>query len=152
MTTATQAPNGERREIPARLSALPETAAFAQEFCERHRVAQPVALRLTLAIEELFTNTVTHGHGGDSDATIVIGLSVAANSVRLGYADAAPRFDPRPWLRTPPESLYAPAAMRPAGGLGLHLVGRIASRVRYAYRCGNRIALAIPIDEGRVGV
>lgn len=148
MTIATRAPNRERREVRARLSALPETAAFAQQFCARHRVAQRVALRLTLAIEELFTNTVTHGHGGDSDATIVIGLSVAAHSVRLGYADAAPRFDPRPWLRTPPASLGVAGVAREEGGLGLHLVGRFASRVRYAYRGGNRVVLAIPIEEG----
>ncbi len=148
MTIAIQAPSSERREFPARISALPEAAAFVQEFCARHRVAQPVALRLTLVIEELFTNTVTHGHGGDSDSMIVIGLSVTAACVRLGYADAAPRFDLRPWLRTPPESLSAPATARPAGGLGLHLVGRITSRVRYAYRGGNRIALTIPIEEG----
>ena len=151
MTIATQAPNRERREFPARLSALPETAAFVQQFCARHRIARPVALRLTLAIEELFTNAVTHGHGGDSDAAIVIGLAAAANSVRLGYADAAPRFDPRPWLRTPPASLSAAAAARQAGGLGLHLVGRLASRVRYAYQGGNRIALAIPIEKREVG-
>ncbi|MEO8123845.1 MAG: ATP-binding protein [Burkholderiales bacterium] len=148
MTIANQAPNSERREFPARISALLETAAFAQGFCERHRVAQPVALRLTLVIEELFTNTVNHGHGGDNDATIVIGLSVAAARVRLSYADAAPRFDPRPWLRTPPESLSAPSAARPAGGLGLHLVGTFASGVRYAYRGGNRITLTIPIEDG----
>lgn len=116
----------------------------------RHRLAQPVALRLTLVIEELFTNTVTHGHGGDSDAVIVIGLSVTSTRVRLGYADAAPRFDPRPWFRTIPESLNAPAAARPAGGLGLHLVGRFASGVRYAYRGGNRLALAIAIKDGAV--
>lgn len=146
MTIATPAPNGERREIPARLSALPETAAFAQQFCERHRIAQPAAMRMALVIEELVTNTVKHGHGGDSDARIVIGLTLAANRIRLAYADAAPRFDPRPWLAARPESLDAPAAERPVGGLGLHLVGRFAARVRYAYRGGNRIALAIPID------
>lgn len=149
MTTATHAANGERRDIPARLSALPETADFAQRFCEQRAIARPVALRLTLAIEELVTNTVTHGHGGASEARIVIGLSLAAGSVRLAYADAAPRFDPRPWFASAPASLDAPAAERAAGGLGLHLVGRYASRVRYAYRGGNRIVLAIPIDGER---
>lgn len=151
MTTSPQAPHGERRVFTARLAALPEAADFVREFCEREHIAHPVALRLTLVVEELFTNTVTHGHGGDSDATIVIKLSVAATRVRLGYADAAPRFDPRPCFRIPPESLSAAAAVRPAGGLGLHLVGQLASRVRYAYRGGNRLALTIAIKEGHLG-
>jgi len=152
MTIPIQAPNGERRQFTAQLSALHEAAAFAQDYCARHRVAQPIALRLTLVIEELITNTVSHGHGGDSGAAmIVVGLSVTATRVRLGYADAAPRFDPRPWLRSPPESLDAAAAARPVGGLGLHIIGRLASRVRYAYRGGNRLALALPIEEGAAG-
>lgn len=151
MTTSPQAPHGERRVFTARLAALPETADFVREFCAREHIAHPVALRLTLVVEELFTNTVTHGHGGDCDATIVIGLSAAPARVRLGYADAAPRFDPRQCLRTPPESLSAPAAARPAGGLGLHLVGQMASRVRYAYRGGNRLALTLTIKDGNPG-
>lgn len=148
MTIAIQAPRRERRQFPAQLSALPEAVAFAQDFCARQRVAQPAALRLALAIEELFTNTVGHGHGGDSKvAMIVVGLSVTATRVRLGYADAAPRFDPRPWLASPPVSLGAAAAARPVGGLGLHIIGRLASRFRYAYRGGNRLAMAFAIEE-----
>ncbi|HMN74882.1 MAG TPA: ATP-binding protein [Burkholderiaceae bacterium] len=148
MTTEVRAPNDERGEFPARLASLHATAAFVQAFCDRHRLPRATALHLTLVVEELFTNSVTHGHGGDSDQTIVIDLSARAGSVLLGYADAAPRFDPRPRLRTPPESLGAPADERPTGGLGLHLVGRLASRVRYAYRGGNRIVLAMPIACG----
>lgn len=149
MTIALQAPNRERRQFPAQLSAVPDAAAFAHDFCARHRIAQPVALRLTLAIEELVTNTVGHGHDGGSEvAMIVVGLSVSATRVRLGYADAAPRFDPRPWLASPPESLGAEAAARPVGGLGLHIIGRLASRFRYAYRGGNRLAMAFAIEDG----
>ena len=148
MTIEVRAPKDERREFPARLASLHATADFVQAFCERHHLPRAAALRLTLAVEELFTNSVTHGHGGDSDATIVTGLSVHAGSLRLGSADAAPRFDPRPRLRTPPASLRAPADERPTGGLGLHLVGQLASRVRYAYHGGNRIVLAFPVNGG----
>lgn len=147
MTTEARAPNDERGEFPARLASLHATAAFVQAFCDRHRLPRATALHLTLVIEELFTNSVTHGHGGDSDQTIVIALSLHAAGVRLGYADAAPRFDPRPRFEAPPESLAAPADEREPGGLGLHLVGQLAARVRYAYRGGNRIALVIPIDS-----
>lgn len=149
MTIATRARNGQRGEFPARLALLPATADFVQAFCDRHRLSRTTALRLTLVVEELFTNSVTHGHGGDdSGATIAIGLSLHADSVHLAYADAAPRFDPRPRFDASPESLAAPVEERGAGGLGLHLVGQFTTRVRYAYDGGNRIVLAIPIDSG----
>ncbi len=151
MTHSTQAPNGERREFPARLACLAAAAAFAQDFCARNRIAHPVVLRLTLVIEELFTNTVKHGHGGDCDAPISITLSTADGGVTLCYEDAGPRFDPLPHMRTPPENLDAPSPARPVGGLGLHLVGQMATQIRYAYASGNKLDLTLRVSQTESG-
>lgn len=151
MTQSTQAPNGERREFPACLACLPATAAFAQDFCARNRIAPPVLLRLTLVIEELFTNTVTHGHGGDCDAPIAITLSVADGGVTLCYEDVAPRFDPLPYMRTPPENLDAPPPARAVGGLGLHLVGQMATHIRHSYASGNQLYLTLLVAQAEPG-
>ena len=61
----------EHTEFPARLAALRDTAAFAQVFCERNGIDRHTALRLTLVIEELFTNTVQHGYRAESDLPFV---------------------------------------------------------------------------------
>jgi anti-sigma regulatory factor (Ser/Thr protein kinase) len=53
----------EQRQFPARMAMLAETAAFVETFCARRGVGQDAALRLVLIVEELFTNTVTHGLG-----------------------------------------------------------------------------------------
>ena len=85
----------EQKSFPARLALLPDAAAFAQAFCERCGIARVDAIRLTLIIEELFTNSVEHGYGGDSDAPIGVALSVEADGVCVRFEDSAPPFDPR---------------------------------------------------------
>jgi anti-sigma regulatory factor (Ser/Thr protein kinase) len=47
----------------ARLGAFSEVRALLHEFGLRAGLCRDDALRLTLIVEELFTNTVHHGHG-----------------------------------------------------------------------------------------
>jgi anti-sigma regulatory factor (Ser/Thr protein kinase) len=45
-------------------------------------------------VEELFLNTVKHGHRGGSDAPVWITMEAADGSVSLTYEDRAPPFNP----------------------------------------------------------
>ena len=123
----------DRLELPARLSMLPAAATFAQDFCACNSIGHDDALRLILLIEELFSNTVRHGYGGECDAPILIALAIAGEGVTLLYEDQAPRFDPLAYLADPPSSLSEPLATRPVGGLGVHLLNELAADARYAY-------------------
>ena len=79
-------------------------------------------LRLTLVAEELFTNAVEHGHGGDADAPVRLALAFEPGRLRLLVEDRAPPFDPIAHARSaPPEHAVALDARR-VGGLGLLLV------------------------------
>jgi anti-sigma regulatory factor (Ser/Thr protein kinase) len=134
----------DQRDFPARMAMLAETAAFVEGFCVRHGVGRDDALRLTLIVEELFTNTVTHGFGGDSDALIGVHLTRAPDHVEVRYEDRAAPHDPVGRMRSSPASLDAPLEMRPVGGLGIHLVGQLSASVRYAYEHGmNRLWLVV---------
>jgi len=150
MSTPSSAPLGDTRVFAARLGVLAETADFCQAFGERHALSPDVSLRLTLILEELVTNTITHGHGGDSDATIRAGFTAGPDAVAVFYEDTAPRFDPRPRL----DAVLAagadtPLASRAVGGLGLSLVGAFATSARYAYENGrNRLWLTVPLPLG----
>jgi len=104
-----------------------------QDFCRRHGIGHRDALRLTLIVEELFTNTVRHGHRGDCDLPIRIALDTDEGSLTLFYEDAAPRYDPLARLAAMPASLATPFESRPVGGLGVVLVGMLAESARYAY-------------------
>ena len=139
------APSREQAEFPARLTALGDTASFAQAFCARHGIGRDDALRLTMVIEELFTNTVRHGYRDESDALILIELAFVDGRVTLLYEDLAPRYDPLTRLSVAPSDLAAPIDARAVGGLGLYLLGRLVANVRYAYEDGrNRLWLTMP--------
>ncbi len=134
----------EQAEFPARLAALPDTAAFARGFCDRHGIGYDDALKLTLIIEELFTNTIEHGYRAESDARIRIALALHDDAVTLLYEDSAPRYDPLSGASAPPSTPADELEARPIGGLGVHLVRELSSDARYAYQDGsNRLWLTL---------
>jgi serine/threonine-protein kinase RsbW/sigma-B regulation protein RsbU (phosphoserine phosphatase) len=134
----------EQRQFPARLDVLPDMAAFAQAFCDRHGIVHDNALRLMFIIEELFTNTVEHGYRGECDAPVRIALSLLSDGVGLFYEDAAPRYDPLARLSGLPEGIARPVEARPVGGLGVFLVGQLVERSSYVYENGhNRLRLTL---------
>ena len=122
---------------------LAETATFVESFCARHGFSRDDALRLTLVIEELFTNTVMHGYRGDSDAPISIELSASEREIAVRYEDEAPAYDPLSQLadRAP---IDGSVETRPVGGLGMRLVEHLARRASYARENGrNRLWLRV---------
>ena len=134
----------EQRHFPARMAMLAETAAFVESFCEYHGVGRDDALRITLIVEELFTNTLAHGFKGESDTLIGVGLVRGADHVEVRFEDRAPPHDPMERLTSSPASLSAPVEARPIGGLGMHPVGQLSASVRYAYEEGmNRLWLVV---------
>lgn len=124
-------PPRDELEVPARFAMIPATAAFAEAFCERNGIDRNVALRLRLVIEELFTNTISHGYRGECDAHVRIALALDDGELTLRYDDGAPEYDPREQWSSPPSSLAQPVGERPVGGLGVHLVGGLVSRAHY---------------------
>ena len=128
--------------FPARRDALPRVDAFLGEVCSGAGLGRDTCLRLTLLVEELFTNTVVHGHGGDSEAPVRIECEVSPGRVALTYEDTGPAHDP--FARVIPPDAGAGVEERPVGGLGVLLVSEMAQQVEYQ-RAGdrNRISLVI---------
>lgn len=125
----------------AALDELPATAAFVGAFCRRHAVDAGDGMRLTLIVEEVFSNVVRHGYRGEA-GWVRLGLLADGGDVLVSFEDAAPPFDPRPSLQRMPEDLGDPVETRAVGGLGAWLVGRLvvdASYVRLPE--GNVLAL-----------
>lgn len=127
-----------QHQFSARMDDLDATMAFVQAFCAEQLIATDDGLRLQLVVEELFTNTVTHGHGGDCDSPVIIDLAVEAERVRLAFTDWAPPFDPTAVAAT---ELAAPTQI---GGAGLRLLASLASDMTYARIDGaNRLTLTL---------
>jgi serine/threonine-protein kinase RsbW len=119
----------------ARLPELRAIGAFLEGFCTRAALAREGCLRLNLVLEELFTNTVRHGHRGDCEAPVWITLEATPQAVQLTYEDTAPAFNP----------LSHRVQMGKVGGLGVLLTRELSATRDYAYLFGrNRIRLALP--------
>jgi serine/threonine-protein kinase RsbW len=128
-----------RRRFAADMAALDEALEFVRDSCASFGIAPPDTLRLSLIVEELFTNTVRHG--GGAATSIGLALLVDAGSVLLNYDDDTPAFNP---LRAPAPDLDLPLELRNPGGLGIHLVRELSADVRYRYERGrNRLRLRL---------
>ena len=136
--------NPDERVFPARGDSLAAAAAFVEDFCAQHGVAHSDAMRLTLVVEELFTNTITHGHGGDCDAPVRVALVLSQEQIVLHYEDCAPGFDPRHGQDATVAHLDATPEERKLGGLGVHLVVQMAHRLEYDFDDGrNKLQIAL---------
>jgi anti-sigma regulatory factor (Ser/Thr protein kinase) len=128
--------------FPARMSAVPAVTAFTARACLAAGLARDDCLRLTLLVEELFTNTVAHGHGQDSEAPVRLVFDVAPGRVGLLYEDTCPPHDP--FAAVAPPDGTAEVEERPVGGLGLVLIAALASEVQYRREDGkNLISLTV---------
>ena len=126
----------------SRLTELRGISTFLEGFCRETGVERDHCLRLNLVLEELFTNTVHHGHGGDSDAPVWMMLSADDDGVHVVYEDTAPPFNP--YARLPEQPPDTTLEMRKIGGLGVLLTKELAATRDYAYLFGrNRIRLAM---------
>ncbi|HYJ19750.1 MAG TPA: ATP-binding protein, partial [Burkholderiales bacterium] len=78
------------RSFVARILAFEQVRALIEEFGEMVNLGREDRHKLTLIVEELFTNTVTHGFRGDSDSQVQVTLEQTGAGVRLTYEDSAP--------------------------------------------------------------
>jgi serine/threonine-protein kinase RsbW len=128
--------------FPSRLEAWRKARRFIEDFCAGSGVRRESGLKANLVVEELFLNTVKHGHRGGSDAPIWIRLTAEGGQVWLTYEDNAPPFNPFSAARR--EMLEALAETRREGGLGVILAQGVTASADYAYVYGrNRIRITL---------
>ncbi len=92
-------------------------------------------LKLLLIVEELFTNTVMHGYGGDGDAPVWIALDPVPAGLRLSYEDEAPPHDPLSSFT--PMKTSVMLNEQPVGGLGVKLIRKLATDLSYRRERGR---------------
>ncbi len=128
--------------FPSRLGAWKQARAFIERFCREADVSRDACLRANLVLEELFLNTVKHGHRGGSDAPVWIGLDAEDGAISVTYEDRAPPFNP--FAAATREMLEVLAHARREGGLGVLLAHGLTASADYAYLFGrNRIHIRI---------
>ena len=108
------------------------------------RVPRAIARKV---VEELFVNTVVHGHGGDTDAPIRLALTVTPSAIAVRYEDTARAFDPFTVADEPDDE--DDLDQRPIGGLGVRLIRAIVEDLHYARReSWNQLTFQIARSSG----
>ncbi len=114
-----------------------------ERFCAAQGLTGDPQFQLTLALDELFTNSVRHGGCKGVARAVEIRLEAAKGAVRVEFRDRGISFNP---LTVPPPNLMASLEERAQGGLGVHFVRQMMRNLQYD-RCGewNRLRMELPI-------
>lgn len=127
------------RRFPARLRAFEQVKGLIEEFGNLAGLGREDRHKLTLIVEELFTNTVVHGFQGDSDAEIAVTFEGTDEGLLLIYEDTAPPYDPVSAGRR--TDIEATINQRRVGGVGVFLALGLTRNAHYSFVEGrNRIA------------
>jgi len=119
---------------------IPNLQAATDSFCEQNGIEFAVAMKLQLIVEELAMNVIHHGSDG-RDCNVELELEWNQPDLLLLFRDNGKKFDP---LTVPPPDLDATLEDRPVGGLGLFLVKKMSSELRYNFADGfNQLKLRI---------
>ena len=134
--------------FPARMDSMVEIRTFVENACTAAGIGREDCLKLLLIVEELFTNTVSHGYGGESESPVWIAFEPGAAEFTLRYEDAAPPHNPFGEFR--PLDTAAMVVQQPVGGLGLKLVRSLATGSAYR-REGERNCIRLTVAARRRG-
>lgn len=132
MPTSPTAPAEFSQTIPAQLQAASEMLEALQDWLEGSSAgASPKeALQIGLMVDELVTNTITHGYpAAHSAGCIEIKAWLHHQFVVVSLTDDAIAFDP---LSLPKPDLGLDMEHRPIGGLGVHFVRQLADEIIYS--------------------
>ena len=113
---------------------IPALAAFTADAFMRLGIDPRLLPTVDLAVEELFTNMVKYGTG--STAAVRVSVGAIDGGVEVTLIDQG--VEPFDITRSPDVDIDAPIEEREPGGLGLHLIRRMADSVEYAYTKENR--------------
>jgi anti-sigma regulatory factor (Ser/Thr protein kinase) len=131
-------PAGSTSVFAARLSELSQMVHLVRARCVQLGAAPELVVRIELALEELFANTVHHGYRSADGGQIWITIERNADGIRVIYEDSAPPYNPLAVSADAADALdrthgSSDPETRPVGGLGRMLVARLSTGNSYAY-------------------
>ena len=108
----------------AQIEALGEALSLSPKCC----------FELNLALEEHFTNVISHAYTDGDEHWIQFHFSYSGDSLTIRIEDDGQSFDPRAVIH--PDTQCA-VESRDIGGLGIHLIKKLMDDIRYL-RCQSK--------------
>lgn len=114
-------------------------AAFA-EFAQTHAVPDAVRRSLSIALDELLANELSHGMMDKGNVMLTLDARLDEDRVTVTLIDNGPAFDP--FEQAEPDTTLS-VEDRPIGGLGIHLVRKMIDEVSYERRDENNVVVLV---------
>lgn len=118
-------------ELPANLAEIEKLAVVIENTLGNY---QEHIFAINLCVDELITNTITHGLKFPSDKKINIQISATQDFLEVLIKDEAPQFDP--FTQAPEPDLTSSVEDRKIGGLGVFLTKKLMTEC-HSYYDGN---------------
>ncbi len=135
---------GEVLELPSSTAALERARRWLDAHCSDAGLVAAVAEDAQLVCEEILANIVQHAHMGDAARPMELRACATATGVSLAFRDTGPAYNP---LEAPEPTLGVAPEDRDIGGLGVHLVRRLAARIDHT-REGEHNVLVVRCGQG----
>jgi anti-sigma regulatory factor (Ser/Thr protein kinase) len=120
-------------------------AVFA-EFARRYALPEAVRRSVSIALDELLANELSHGLEGHEAGPVIVEVEVDQHRLTATITDDGPPFDP--FGHAEPDITLS-VDDRPIGGLGLHLVRKLMDEVSYERRDGHNVVVLVKeLTEG----
>ena len=140
---STEPGNIFERRFHNRFEDLSRVTEAAVRFIEERGVGDQAAYTANLAIEEMTTNILKYGYDDKADHEILLRLEILPGALQLVLEDDGHEFNP---LQAPEPDLDIPTEQRIPGGLGIHLIRKMAEQMNYE-RCDGRNRLTVRISS-----
>ena len=114
-------------------------AAFA-DFAEAHSLPAEVRRSVSVALDELLANALSHGQTGRDPCSVTVEVELDDERITVILTDDGTPFDP--FEQDAPDTSLS-VEDRPIGGLGLHLVGQLMDKVSYQRREGHNVVVLV---------
>jgi anti-sigma regulatory factor (Ser/Thr protein kinase) len=109
---------------------------YKLEFFFKENNISSILMPTTLILEELFTNTITHGVADGREIFIQVNLNIKKDELIMTYKDNGIPFNV---LELPDPDLTSSIENREVGGLGVHYVKTLSDSVEYEYTEKNNV-------------
>lgn len=138
---------GFRMSVGAHAGGVGEVSAAFTGFADRHALPTAVRRSISVALDELVANALSHGLAGRDAGQMTVEVELDQERLTVILTDDGPPFDP--FGQAAPYTTLS-VEERPIGGLGIHLVRRLVDEVSYQRRDGcNVVVLVKKLVGGR---
>ena len=122
--------------VPGTLDSLGAIAGYVKAASAAAGLGKKAAYRLRLAVDEIATNTITHGYAeAGLEGVVDLRAEIDEKTLTISIEDTGVAYDPR--QSEPPDDLDLPLEQRQVGGLGVFLAIRGVNKLLYE-RIGDR--------------